>query len=166
MLWTGLVALMFSTSVVGYWIVWPMGTLSHGRPLHRWWSGMFGLAWGISEALLYVTVWSLARASIESDWAVFTCSFVLIALGIASWHQLFWDKYVSPIHNVASWNVRKVLLVHMPFLAVSLTFVTLYEAGLLFVTAQAVALIGSAFFMRFPSPFDRDTAMDGSPLAG
>jgi hypothetical protein len=164
LLWYGLFALMFTVATVGYWFVWPMGTRSHGRPLHRWWGGAFGLVWGLSEALLYVTVWSLIRSIVDSDWTVLASSFVLIALATGGWHQMFWDRYVAPVHNAAEWNVRKVLLVHMPFLFVSLTFITLFESGLLFIAAQVIALIGSSIAMRFPSPFDPDTLIDGSPL--
>ncbi|MGI9665798.1 MAG: hypothetical protein ACR2N2_01685 [Acidimicrobiia bacterium] len=163
--WWVLVAGMFAIAVGGYWILWPIGTRTYGRPLHRWWCVGFGSVWGVSEALLYVTIWSVIRSLTDVDWLVVAISFIAIAAFTGTWHEFFWDRYVSPIHNIPEWNLRKVLLIHTPNLIVSLTFLTLYESGLLFVAAQVIALVGSTLFMRFPSPFDPDTNIDGSPLA-
>ena len=155
---------MFLIVGVGYWVIWPMGTQTHGRRRSLPASVSFGVLWGASEGVLYVALWSVLRDLVSSDWMVVAAGYLVVSVFKALWHPLFWDVRVSPIHNIESWNVTKILVVHTPNLLVSFTFLTLYEAGGVFVLAQIVAVVGSTVFMRFPSPFDEPTMLDGTPI--
>ena len=100
----------------------------------------------------------------DVDWLVVTVAFLVIAAFTGTWHQVFWDVYVAPIHNIEEWNLRKVLIVHTPNLILSLSLLTLFGSGVLVVVAQVIALVGSSVKMHFPAPTDQDTAMDGTAL--
>ena len=60
---------------------------------------------------------------------------------------------MAPPHNIESWNLRKVLVCHVPFLLLALTHLAVFDNGLLFVLWQAAAMTFAAWHMRFPPPF-------------
>ena len=63
------------------------------------------------------------------------------------WQDQYWDRLVSPEHNIAAWNARKVVLCHVPNLVVTLTF--LPEPGsIAMVGAGILALAGAARLRR------------------
>lgn len=149
-------AAMFVVVGVGYWVIWPLGTETHGRPLNVLAAGGFGAAWGASEGTLYLAVFALVAAATSLQWVQVVVVFTVLSGFKAVWHTQFWDIYVSPVHNIEAWSFRKVLFVHTPNLLVSLTFLTVYGVGWLFVAAQVVALVGSTLAMHFPSPGSED----------
>lgn len=149
-------AAMFVVVGIGYWVIWPLGTETHGRSLNVPAAGGFGVAWGASEGTLYLTLFALVAAATSLRWVQMAVVFIILSGFKAVWHTRFWDIYVSPVHNIEAWNLRKVLFVHTPNLLVSLTFLTVYGVGWLFVAAQVVALVGSTLAMHFPSPFSDD----------
>ena len=140
-------------AIVGYWVVWPMGTRHHGRQLHVPWVLVFGLVWGLSESLLMITVWAVAAEALDRPWAVVAVSFLALSAFIGLWHQFVWDVLVAPDHNIAEWNLRKVLLVHTPFLLAIVGYLSEFEVGVPVVVAGLIALVGSSWFMRMPSPW-------------
>lgn len=156
--WGAFAAVCLLIIIVGYFVIWPMGTETHGRPLS--WPAVlvFGLLWGLSQGQLFASIWSWPARYFSSDWVVVGIAFIVIATFNGLWHSQFWDIYVSPIHNIEAWNLRKVLLVHVPNLLCTLTFLTLYRNVGLFVALQTLALVGSAYFMHFP-PFWGDAAV-------
>jgi hypothetical protein len=144
--------LVGATVVVGYWVVWPRGTHWGGRRPHRVSSIVFWVAYGLSEGLLYLSVWVVVADRLgRSAWTV-VAVFGVVTTFNAVWRALVWDVWVTPEHNVAEWNFRKVLWVHAPVLVLAVTHVTLYEHGLLFVAFETVALLGATVHMRMPPP--------------
>jgi hypothetical protein len=137
--------------VVGYWVVWPMGTEARGRPRTPM-SWVFGLVWGVSEGLLFLAVQTVVVGWALPVWATVFVTFLVLAGFVGMWHALYWDVEVAPPHNIGAWNLRKVLWVHVPNLAVTLGFLTVYDEAALFVGLQTLALVGSAVAMRFPAP--------------
>ena len=135
---------------VGYFLVWPRGTLSHGRRLDIPAVLIFGSLWGLSESLLFVAVWFAAANLIEPTWLVAVVAFIIISAFSGLWHQLYWDIYVAPEHNILEWNGRKVLFAHVPNLLVTLTYLAIYESFGMFVLFQTIVLLASTYFMRFP----------------
>lgn len=134
--------------VVGYWVVWPMGTLTHGRPLVPS-ATLFGLMWGIAEGVLFASVWAVAD-DLAGRWVAVALTFVVLSAYLGLWHQLYWDIKVSPDHNIAEWNARKVVLVHVPNLLVTLPYLAVTGSVGLFVLFQTIGLVGSARAMHFP----------------
>jgi hypothetical protein len=148
--WWALAALCLLIELVGYYFIWPRGTLTHGRALHWPTVIIFGLLWGLSEGQLFVSVWALAQSFTSNTLIVAIITFVVLSAFIGMWHALYWDIYVAPEHNIAEWNGRKVLFAHIPNLVVTLTFLALHGNWALMVLFQTVALFGSTYFMRFP----------------
>ncbi|MEL7210619.1 MAG: hypothetical protein AAGK32_20695, partial [Actinomycetota bacterium] len=137
---------------IGYGIVWPLGTETHGRPLRPVWVLAFGLLWGAAEGQLFLSMWSVADRLIGPAWLVVVVTFGAISVFTGLWHDRYWDRLVAPEHNITAWNARKVALCHVPNLAATLTFLAVYENALLFVAFQTLALCLSSWFMRFPPP--------------
>jgi hypothetical protein len=150
--WILFTLLCIAVEVWGYMFLWPRGTLTHGRQLY--WSVVltFGLVWGLSEGLLFLSVFVLASKYIASKFLVWLVSFLVIGTFIGLWHQFYWDIYVAPEHNILEWNTRKVLFGHTPNIMITLAYLTIYESAGIFVLCQAFALVASTYFMRFP-PF-------------
>jgi hypothetical protein len=128
---------------VCYGVIWPRGTYVLDRPRDGW-SPAFGLVWGLSEGLLLLSLISLAG----NPWL----AFVVLSAFQGAWHALYWDIKIAPEHNDPRWNLPKVLLCHVPNLAVTLAFLEAYGAGGWFVLFQTVSLVLSATAMRFPRP--------------
>jgi len=158
-LWIAFTVLVFAVVVVGYWIIWPIGTRPHGRAIVVPDTVLFGIAWGVSEGLLFGSVWLLAKrfwdsligAGAMADVAIVFSTILALSAFVGLWHAVYWDVHVSPTHNIIEWNTRKVLLAHNPNLILSSIYVTAWENLGLFVLLQAVALLGSALAMPFPS---------------
>ncbi len=150
--WIFFTLLCVAVEVWGYVYLWPRGTLTHGRQLY--WSVVltFGLVWGLSEGLLFLSVFVLASKFIVSKIVVGLVSFTLISMFLGLWHQFYWDIYVAPEHNILEWNIKKVLYGHIPNIVITLTYLSMYGNAGIFVLCQTFALVASTYFMRFP-PF-------------
>lgn len=131
-----------AVEVVGYWVIWPRGTFTLDRPRTPYSSG-FGLAWGVCQGLLFLSV-----ARHLPAWA----AWLAISAFQGCFHALWWDIHVAPPHNKPEWNLPKVLLCHVPNLAAAMVWWAQWHDPLPFVAFQVVALVGSARAMRFPPP--------------
>jgi hypothetical protein len=150
--WWFLTVTAVCASAVGYWLLWPIGTTTQGRRLHLWWALLFGISWGLSEGMLLVVVWSPIRDWLSSPLVVILVSIVILGGIVALWHAAVWDRYIAPPHNLAEWNMRKVLGVHLPVLALAIAHLTIYEQVIAFVGIQIIALTGATIAMHFPPP--------------
>lgn len=150
--WIAFTLLCFVVIFVGYFIIWPKGTLTHGRELS--WTAVliFGLLWGVSEGQFFASIWSFFSQMLSPKWAVVLAAFSVISTFTGLWHALYWDIYVAPEHNIAAWNLKKVLFAHIPNISLSLIYLTLFESVGIFVLLQTIALLASTYFMCFP-PF-------------
>lgn len=140
--------------LVAYWVIWPIGTLTHGRRFQPAWHLAFGLLWGLSEGQLFLSVHTLATRLVDNRWAAAGIAFVVIAAFLGVWHDRYWDRFVAPEHNIVEWNGLKVLCCHVPNLVATLSYLTVFRAPLPFVLLQTLALVGSTLYMRFPAPGD------------
>ena len=81
---------------VGYWIVWPIGTLPHGRRVIVPDTVIFGVLWGVSEGLLFGSVWVLTKrfwdgwigAGTGADFAICFTTIIVLSAFVGSWHAL------------------------------------------------------------------------------
>ena len=142
--------------VVGYGLVWPQGTVAHGRPLRPAFATLFGLLWGLAQSGLFLSIWLWIGALGLNPWWTAVLAYFGIAAYQGLWHGLFWDIKVSPPHNLRSWNAKKVALVHTPNLLVTVVYLASFgmEVAWVVVLAQTIALLLSAWFMHFPAPLD------------
>lgn len=151
-----------AAAVVGYWVIWPMGTHTEGRPLRVIAAGVFGVLHGISEGILYVVMWLGIERWVNDPAAVVAATVTVIGVFNGSWRTFVWDVWVTPPHNIESWNARKVLFVHLPVVTLAVVHLTAFGSVAVFLSIQVVALTGAAVHMRFPSPFasgERQTAI-------
>jgi hypothetical protein len=137
--------------VVAYGVIWPIGTYTLDRP-RDWVSPAFGLVWGVCEGLLLLSVYAVTDRLLDPTWLVVLVTFVVASGFQGGWHAAYWDIHVAPDHNVPEWNLRKVLLCHVPNLAVTLPLLAADGAGGWFVVCQATALVLSSTAMRFARP--------------
>ena len=137
--------------VVAYGVIWPIGTFTLDRP-RDWVSPVFGLVWGFCEGQLLLAGYRLVEQLGAGRVVTVLGAFVLISAFQGGWHAAYWDKHVAPEHNDPAWNLRKVLLCHVPNLVATLTFYAAYQATLWFVVFQTVSLVLSSAAMRFPRP--------------
>lgn len=137
---------------LGYWVIWPRGTFTGDRPLHVVAATTFGALHGASEGILYVAVWLQISGRVSEPALLVAATVAVIGVFNVSWRTLVWDVWVTPLHNIVSWNTRKVLFVHLPVLALAVAHLTVFESVLAFLSIQVVALVGATIHMRFPSP--------------
>lgn len=137
--------------VVAYGVIWPIGTFTQDRP-RDWVSPAFGLVWGLCEAQLLLSGYVLVEQLGLGKPATVGLAFVLLSAFQGVWHALYWDIKVAPEHNDPAWNLRKVLLCHVPNLLATLGFYAVSGSALWFVLFQTVSLTLSSMAMRFPRP--------------
>jgi hypothetical protein len=139
--------------VVAYGVVWPRGTYTLDRPRDLAAAVPFGLVWGGCEGLLLLSIWAVVEQTGWPRWGVALGTFAIASAVQGGWHAAYWDRWVAPEHNIPEWNLPKVLLCHVPNLTVTLTFLAVYRAPLLFVAFQTISLVLSTVAMRFPRPY-------------
>ena len=149
-LWWGLTGCWLAQVLIAYTVIWPKGTFTAGRRNHPIVSTAYGLCWGVCHSHAFLSVWALVELSGLSRLWVALLGFIALSAFNGCWHSLYWDVRVSPPHNIAEWNLRKVVFCHIPNLALGLTHLALFENALLFIAVQTFALTVSAYVMRFP----------------
>jgi hypothetical protein len=136
--------------IIAYGFIWAKGTYTDGRQWHPFSTSLFGLMWGISQAQLFLSFWALTElAQLSLLWTTLI-TIVLISIYNGNWQQFYWDIKVSPPHNYPEWNVRKVLLCHVPNLLLTLPFFAIYGNVQLYIFFQTGALLLSSHRMHFP----------------
>ncbi|GMH65746.1 hypothetical protein TrRE_jg8856 [Triparma retinervis] len=149
-------AASFATVVIGYWIIWPIGTVGYGRRW-GWHCVLFGLVDGLAESMLFLCIWSVVELLALPRWGVGLITFFLQGGFKANWDQKYWNIYVAPAHNIEEWNKWKVLFVHIPNVFVTFSYFITFGNATLYCATQTLALVGSTSFMRFPSPSSKYT---------
>lgn len=135
---------------IAYFIIWRRGTLTHGRELHKSSVFIFGLLWGLSEGQLMLSVWSIVEKFSSSIFVIGIISFLIISAFKGLWQSQYWDIYVSPEHNIPEWNLRKVLLGHIPNLIFTLTYLAIFGNAFIFLLFQTTGLMICTYYMHFP----------------
>lgn len=146
---------------VAYMRVWPLGSFTDGRRRHPLLATGYGLAWGLCHGQAFLCFWALAERSGLGVFWVAGLTFLLLSGYNFAFHQFFWDVRVSPPHNYAAWNLRKVLYCHTPNLALGLVWLALWGNFGLWLLLQTACLLASAHHMRFPAWYDDYTAVAG-----
>ncbi len=138
--------------VVAYGVIWPKGTVTHDRRRHTPMVLGFGLLWGISQGQLYLAIRMGAAEINDNRLVIGVLTFGVISTVTGLWHDRYWDRFVSPPHNIQAWNGRKVVFCHVPNLVVTLTYLAVHDNHAIFVALQTLALVLSTWFMHFPAP--------------
>lgn len=156
-LWWLATALVLVFIIAAYWGYWYRNTLRFGRPLAPLSQGLFGLCWGFTSGLLFLSFWQLALAvgSGWPPWAVWLLAYVMISVWQALWMDMYWDVYVSPEHDTPESLRRKVPRTHIPNMTLCLAYFALYQNYWIFIGLQTLALLAASYGMRMPPPWSR-----------
>jgi len=149
-LWLAGLILCTMLIVVAYGFIWAKGTFTDGRQWHPVSTTLFGLTWGLSQAQLFLSFWALSELIQLSPLWTTLITIAAISIYNGNWQQFYWDIKVSPPHNYPEWNLRKVLLCHVPNLLLTLPFFAIYGNVQLYILFQTGALLLSAHRMHFP----------------
>ncbi len=143
--------------LVAYWGYWYSNTLRFGRPLAFFSQGFFGLSWGITTGLYFLSFWHLALlfAGDLPTWVVWLMAYTMISVWQALWMDLCWDVYVSPEHDSPESIRQKVPRTHIPNMTLCLTHFAFYENYWIFIAWQTCALLAASYGMRMPPPWSR-----------
>ncbi|CAA0081208.1 Uncharacterised protein [Zhongshania aliphaticivorans] len=145
--------------IFAYGYIWARGTYTAGRPWHPVSCSLFGIMWGLSQGQLFLSFWALCEIFNMSLLLTALLTAVTISIYNGLWQQHYWDHYVSPDHNIAEWNLRKVLLCHVPNLILTLSFLSVYGNIQLYLFLQTTALLISSHRMHFPHWADRSVSL-------
>ncbi len=154
--WLALTALCVGLVVWGYLVWWPRGTLTYDRRLYPVAQVLFGLAWGCCSAQVPLILWAVIETFGFGRWINLALVVVLLSGYSQVYQSGWWDIHVSPPHNVRSWNAKKVLFGHMPFLLATLAHLALFGNAAVFVMLHAAAMACAAVAMRFPPFWEKD----------
>lgn len=153
-LWAAFTLFYLVVLWMGYAIIWPRGTFSDGRRSHPLLTTIYGLLWGLCHGQVFLCIWALAELSgISQGWVALVTFLILSGYNFA-FQQYFWDIQVSPPHNIAAWNPKKVLYCHVPNLVLGLTWLAIWGNFGLWLLLQTAVLLISAHVMRFPAWYD------------
>ena len=144
---------------VAYWGYWYRNTLRFGRKLDVVPQLVFGLCWGITTGLYFLSFWHLA-VTIGPHWPlwlVWLLAYALVSLWQALWMGMYWDVYVSPEHDTPASIRAKVPRTHIPNMTLCLTYFAVYQNYWIFIALQTVALLAASFGMRMPAPWSRES---------
>ena len=153
---------------VAYWGYWYRNTLRFGRALVFLPQLVFGLAWGFTSGLLFLSFWHLALA-LGSGWPVWITwllAYTMISVWQALWMDMYWDVYVSPEHDTPESIRAKVPRTHIPNMTLCLTWFAVYQNYWIFIGLQTVALLAASFGMRMPPPWSRESTPPARRLTG
>jgi hypothetical protein len=143
--------------IVAYWGYWYRNTLRFGRQLDVLPQLVFGLCWGLTTGLYFLSFWHLALMLGQGWplWLVWLLAYTMISVWQALWMDMYWDVYVSPEHDSPESIRRKVPRTHIPNMTLCLTYFAVYQNYWIFIGLQTIALLAASFGMRMPAPWSR-----------
>lgn len=150
--WLVLTLVVSAHVVFGYFYFWPKGTVSHGRPRQLLAGIVFGFLWGFCQGQLMLVVYEVIAGFGLAITVNIALMIVAWSVWAALWQSRYWDIRIAPEHNIEAWNLRKILIVHLPFLLLCITHYALFGNTALFLVWQIAALMASTLIMRFPAP--------------
>ena len=148
--------LVFGFILAAYWGYWYRTTLRFGRPLQPLPQLLFGLVWGVSSGVLFLSYWEIALG-LTGEWPLWVSGLLaygMISVWQALWMDMYWDVYVSPEHDTPESIRAKVPRTHVPNMTLCLPWFVVYQNHGLFVATQTIALLAASFGMRMPAPWN------------
>jgi len=138
---------------LAYWILWSRMTLTFNRKYYIGTEIIFGIIWGFSTGGLLLSFYHLWSLIIIPNWAHYLVTFASMGIWQYFIQDYFWDIYVSPEHDTPKSIIIKTLVCHIPNLAITLGFLTLWNNYAIFIIFFIFALIASSIFQKFPAPW-------------
>ena len=167
-LWGLSTALVTLFILVAYWGYWYRNTLRFGRKLDVLPQGIFGLLWGFTTGLYFLSFWHLALALGPHwpTWAHWLLAYTLISVWQALWMDMYWDVYVSPEHDSPESIRQKVPRTHIPNMTLCLTYFAIYQNYWIFIALQTIALLAASYGMRMPAPWNKEVTPPARQVPG
>ena len=167
-LWWGSTVLVTLFIFIAYWGYWYRNTLRFGRKLDVLPQGIFGLCWGFTTGLYFLSFWHLALLLGEGwpTWAVWLLAYTMISVWQALWMDMYWDVYVSPEHDSPESIRKKVPRTHIPNMTLCLSYFAIYQNYWIFIGWQTAALLAASFGMRMPAPWNRESTPPARRVPG
>jgi hypothetical protein len=156
LIWVMVTFLCICFSFIAYWIVWTGWTNTNQRKLSVFAIIFFGVPWGFAEGLITVSIWRVFRdllAALYGPYALIGCSLTVASVMIPVLHNFFLDRYVLTNHNYNRTNGWKVLYCHVPFLVMTICYLTAYESLLMAIMFEVITQAGSIYGQHFPAPW-------------
>ena len=138
---------------IAYWILWSRMTLTFNRKYYLGSEIIFGIIWGFSTGGLLLSFYNLWRLTNIPSWALYLLSFASMGIWQYFIQDYFWDIYVSPEHDTPRSIVIKTIVCHIPNVAISLGFLTIWNNYTIFIIFYIFALVASTIFQKFPPPW-------------
>jgi len=136
-----------------YWILWSSMTLTFDRQYYLFIEILFGIIWGISTGGLLLSFYHLWRLTALAPWMIYLLSYLSLAVCQYFTHDYFWDVYVSPEHDTPRSILIKTGVCHVPNVALSLGFLTIWNNYAIFLLFFIFALTATTIFQKFPAPW-------------
>lgn len=136
-----------------YWILWSRMTLTFDRKYYFGSEILFGVIWGFSTGgllLSFYHLWSLAGVA---GLPLYLLSYASMGIWQYFIQDYFWDIYVSPEHDTPKSIIIKTLACHIPNVAISLGFLTIWNNYGIYITFFIFALVASTIFQKLPAPW-------------
>jgi len=152
--WIVFVAATWVVVLIGYIYVWPTGSVTYKRRFYPLTTIPLGIVWGLSEAQLFLSYWAIAERFVDAPWLIAIITYIGASLTNGPLHLFYWDRYVSPDHNIYEWNIKKVMFAHNPTLILSLIFLVVWGDVGVYLFWPAFALFACAIAQKFPAPWD------------
>ncbi len=136
-----------------YWILWSRMTLTFNRKYYIGSEIIFGLIWGFSTGGLLLSFYHLWGLINIPSLVHYLLTFASMGIWQYFFQDYFWDIYVSPEHDTPKSIIIKTLVCHIPNVAITLGFLTLWNNYAIFIAFYIFALIASTIFQKFPAPW-------------
>ena len=159
---------LFLLVTAAYWGIWARYTLRFDRRRDVIPQTVFGLLWGVTSGLLFLSFYQIAQTvgSRWPAWLVWLLAYGMISVWQGLWHDYYWDLYVSPEHDTPFSIKLKVMATHIPNITACLIFFAIYENVFVFVALQTWALVGASLAMRMPAPWSQDIVRPATRTSG
>ena len=158
--WIAATVFVITFIAVAYGYVWVRYTVVFDRARTPWMSALFGLLWGSSSGQLFLAVWLFASKTELPTWGAWVLTYAVCAAWQPNWHNIYWDHYIAPEHDTRLTQRIKALGCHIPNLAISLTYLAIWDNYAIFVGLQVLACVPPSIGMRFPAPWATSRELD------
>lgn len=155
-IWILYCLLSFIYIFFAYWVLWSRMTLTFNRKYYLGPEIVFGFIWGFCTGGILVSIYHLWRLTGVTGWLLYLISFSSMGLWQYFIQDYFWDVYVSPEHDTPKSIRLKTLVCHIPNIAITLGFLTLWNNYVIFIILQTFALLASTIFQKFPAPWAKE----------
>lgn len=154
--WIIYTAFCFVFVFIAYWIVWAGMTITFNRKRCLPVQIGFGLVWGTTMSLVFLTIWNVCLSFGWPMWATWIAGYILLSAVMGLWQDLYWDVWVVPEHDTPRSLKLKVICSHVPNMTICLTYLAIYNNQWIFLMLQTMALTGAAIFLRFPPWWEKE----------